>query len=382
MNKYSSSQIFLSDGQFHSDKVIVTDLEGAILSIDSIMEHDPSSIQYLEGMIVPGFINTHCHLELSHMRGLAPTGTGLIPFIKTVVGYRDIDQDRINDAIAAADLEMYNNGIVAVGDISNKRDTHDAKSVSKIHYYTFVELFDLMNPSMTQASIDQYYHVYTGFEHYGNNKKSYVPHAPYSVTPEMFKYINENNMRGSTVSIHNQETAAESQMFLDGTGGFKEFYAGFGNDLSHFVPTGQPSINYAIDHMDPHCRTIFVHNTMTTTEDINRAKAWSDRTYWATCPNANLYIENRLPDYQAFIETGARVTIGTDSLTSNWQLSIWEEIKTILKYQSFLKLEQVLTWATANGAEALGYDDTLGSISVGKKPGLVHIHHDTVSRLI
>jgi cytosine/adenosine deaminase-related metal-dependent hydrolase len=116
-----------------------------------------------------------------------------------------------------------------------------------------------------------------------------------------------------------------------------------------------------------------VHNTLTTRQDIEAAQAWSDYVYWATCPNANLYIENRLPDYAAFLSSGARVTIGTDSLTSNWQLSILEEMKTIARYQSYVPFETLLRWATLNGAEALGFSDTLGSLEPGKTPGLLLI---------
>jgi cytosine/adenosine deaminase-related metal-dependent hydrolase len=104
-----------------------------------------------------------------------------------------------------------------------------------------------------------------------------------------------------------------------------------------------------------------------------------------------LYIENRLPNYQYFLDTGAKMTIGTDSLTSNWQLSILEEMKTIARFQSYVPFQTLLRWATINGAEALGFDDQLGSIEVGKKPGLLLLNlgeeeqlvHDTkVQRIV
>ena len=140
--------------------------------------------------------------------------------------------------------------------------------------------------------------------------------------------------------------------------------------MDTFQPSGQTSIHYALQHLNPARRTLFVHNTMTTPEDIQAAQSWSDRVYWATCPNANLYIENRLPNYQRFIDQGARLTIGTDSLTSNWQLSVLEEMKAIARYQSYVPFEALLRWATLNGAEALGFAEELGSIETGKRPGL------------
>jgi len=125
-----------------------------------------------------------------------------------------------------------------------------------------------------------------------------------------------------------------------------------------------------MQNMNPKSKTLFVHNTMTTAADIAAAHQWSDKVFWATCANANLYIENRLPNYQLFLDADARMTIGTDSLTSNWQLSILDEMKTISKYQSYIPFETLLRWATLNGAEALGYENEIGSIEVGKTPGL------------
>jgi cytosine/adenosine deaminase-related metal-dependent hydrolase len=180
------------------------------------------------------------------------------------------------------------------------------------------------------------------------------------------------------VSIHNQETVHEDEFFLSKTGDFIEFYKEFNISVDEFEPNGLPAIYYALENMDPRYRTLLVHNTMTLPEEIQAALAWSANSqqptangiFWATCPNANLYIENRLPDYQYFIDAGAKMCVGTDSLTSNWQLSVLEELKTIARFQSYLPFEVLLRWATLNGAEALGFEEDLGSIEVGKTPGL------------
>ena len=266
---------------------------------------------------------------------------------------------------------MIEGGIVAVGDISNVVDTFAQKNKNRLRYYTFVEFFDFLQPSMTTAEFKKYKAVYDFLVLPKGHQKSCVPHAPYSVSPQLFNLINATNQQvNTTISIHNQETPPENQLFISKRGGFIDFYQGFGLELDHFEATQQPSIKYAIKHMNPQLKTLFVHNTLSTVEDIQAAQGWSDRVYWATCPNANLYIENRLPNYQYFIENNARMTIGTDSLTSNWGLSILEEMKTIAKYQSYVPFEMLLRWATINGAEALGFDDKLGSMEKGKTCGL------------
>jgi len=307
------------------------------------------------------------------MKGKVNTGTGLIPFITSVVQQREVDQEIIDYAIKEADQEMYDNGIVAVGDICNQMDTSEVKAESPINYYSFVEMFDFLQDENAQSTFDQYKTVYEQMDVSGSNKKSAVPHAPYSVSKKLFSLINNLNSASSTVSIHNQELDAENELFTNKKGQFIDFYKGFNISLDQFNPTGRGSIHYALDQMDHAQKCLFVHNTKTTSDDIKAALIKNPNTYWATCANANLYIENNLPDYQAFLDQAAVMTIGTDSLTSNWQLSVLEEIKAIKKYKSYLPIAELLRWATLNGAKALAYENDLGSFEVGKSPGIVQL---------
>jgi len=376
MKKISADYIFLGEGDLKRDLVIVTDDLGRIVRIDPASDHDAASVEQYAGLICPGFVNTHCHLELSHMKGKVDTGTGLIPFIKNVVQHRDIPQEEIQQAIADQDMAMYQNGIVAVGDISNKPDTFETKAQSPIRYYTFVEMFDFLFDGMTEGEYDKYKTVYEQLERNEKDDFRAVPHAPYSVSGNLFKKINALNPAEGSVSIHNQETPEENKFFIDKSGGFVDFYNGFNIPLDGFQPIGKRSIHHALEHMDPKQRTLFVHNTTCVPEDLEAAMKWSGKTFFVTNPNANLFIENRLPNYQYFLDAGCKVTIGTDSLTSNWQLSILEEIKTIHQYQSYVPMNTLLQWATKNGAEALGFDDTLGTLEVGKQPGILNINLD------
>lgn len=351
--------------------VVVIDTQGTILAIERRDQHDPAALEVHSGVLVPGFVNAHCHLELSHMKGKVPTGTGLIPFITGVVTQRNAPADHIAACIEAAAAEMYAGGIVAVGDISNTTDTFAEKAKGRMAYYTFAEVFDFLQP---KGAAETYEKGLALLHQLPNGSPiTLSPHAPYTVSDRLFQYIREQaaELPQQTVSIHNQETLPENELFLQKTGGFPAFYERFGISLEGFEPTGRTSIYYALQHLDPAQRTLFVHNTLTTRAELQAAQMWSAHTYWATCPNANLYIENRLPDYQAFLDTGARVCIGTDSLTSNWQLSVLEEMKTIARYQSFLPFSTLLQWATLNGALALGMEGALGSLTVGKRPGLV-----------
>lgn len=333
---------------------------------------DAAKVENHKGILVPGFVNTHCHLELSHLFNKIPTGTRLLPFISHIVRHRDAQQEEIDKAIEDADAFMWAQGIQAVGDICNKVDTFETKKKSRINYYSFVEMFDFLQNERTDEFTASYQKVWEA----APGPKSAVPHAPYSVSPNLFRKINTLNTGVETVCIHNQETEAEEDLFVKGEGAFRDFYKSFQIDLSFFKATGDSSIHYAMQHMDAAQRTLFVHNTLTAKADIETAQRWSKHVYWATCPNANLYIENRLPDYSFFEETDAAMTIGTDSLASNWQLSVFEEMKTIARYQSAVSFATLLSWATINGAKALGMGDLLGSIETGKKPGILLLNVD------
>ncbi|MDO8367997.1 MAG: amidohydrolase family protein [Saprospiraceae bacterium] len=374
MHKITADWVCPVSSEPLENAVVITDDTGKILAIEARELHDPASLEIYHGILVPGFVNTHCHLELSHMKGKVDTGTGLIPFITGVVTQRNASAEIIADAIEKAEQEMLEGGIVALGDISNAPDTFATKAKGRMRYHTFLELFDFLQDASAEKTFLDGLAVYEQLELATGSARAFVPHAPYSVSKSLFEKINAFNPGSEiTVSIHNQETPPEMALFLEKRGAFLDFYGKFGISLDLFDATGQASIYYALTHMNPANRTIFVHNTLSSRADIEAAQAWSPHTFWATCPNANLYIENRLPDYSAFLDTQARVTIGTDSLTSNWQLSVLEEMKTIARYQSYVPFTTLLRWATLNGAQALGFEDTLGSMEVGKTPGIVLI---------
>ena len=375
MRKVSADAIITGEGDVLDDHVIVVK-DGEIIDLLTKASVDPTECEQYEGLLVPGFVNAHCHLELSHMKGVIPSGTGLISFIKAVISQRNFNQEVILDAINLADLQMRAEGIVAVGDISNTAHTLFTKCSSPIAYYNFIECFDLLQEDQALTQFENYLKIYQQFLKVGLTWSSLVPHAPYSVSRKMFSLLKQTYEGHHTISIHNQETPGENQLFIDKTGDLIDFYDFVGIDLADFQPNGLPSIQYALPQMDAGQKSLLVHNTECTSEDIEFAEKWSSQVYFCTCPNANLYIENRLPDYDVLRNAKSKICIGTDSLSSNWRLSILDEMKTISKFNSSIPIVEIIQWATKNGAEALGMSDKIGSIAKGKTPGINLIKAD------
>ena len=318
-----------------------------------------------DGIIVPGFINTHCHLELSHLKHKIAEGTGLTRFIESVVTLRQQPREEIMQAMQDADAEMYANGIVAVGDISNAPDSRTVKLNSPVHYHTFVEVFGFNRPSAPIMAAARQLKA-----DFAPLPASVVPHAPYSVSAALFEEIRAVTTPDDLLSIHNQETAAENELFEKGTGSFADFFNGLGIAKSGAYGRGENAIHYHLPKLSKAVNTLLVHNTFTTEADVRFATDENPNIYWCLCPNANRYIENALPDAEMFMHEKVKVTLGTDSLASNHQLSILSEMYT-LQQEKDIPFEKLLEWATLNGAEFLKIEQRYGSLGRGKQPGIL-----------
>ena len=365
-------------------------------------------VQKLAGILVPGFINCHCHLELSHLKNVIPPGTGLVEFLCQVVTKRESAPSKYPStgetygdsvklkmqAIISAEKEMYDNGIVAVGDIGNTADTADVKSKSKIWWQNFVEVLSFTDAKADEniAHFKQVLHALA--QSLGKSptphRSSLVPHAPYSISPKTFQLINELT-KDEIISIHNQEHPAEDELYETGGGDYLRLFKIFGVNHSPFPITGKSSIRSYLPHFNNGQTIFLVHNTYMSEQDILFANDYANehelKLIYCLCPNANLYIESKLPPLELFIRHNCNVVLGTDSYSSNWQLNIAKEMQAVVampRFETVASLEQVLQWATINGARALRWDDELGSFKKGKRPGVVQLDNQswTSKRLI
>ena len=376
--KFKGDKMFNGFGFIDNEQVLITDEHGTVIELTSTQDAG-EQIEQFDGTICPGFINAHCHLELSHLKDVIPPHTGLIPFLLDVVGKRDFPMETILDRIEKAEKEMFQDGIVAVGDIGNTANTLETKRNSKIRWNNFVEVLSFSD-EMSPKRMQEYNEVLKAFneaepelekDHF---KSSLVPHAPYTISNLTFKEINRLTP-GAVISMHNQEHPAEDVLYKTGEGDYLPFLKIFGFDASPFPITGKSALRSCLPHFNNKQRVLLVHNTFIPEEDIafaiHYAKEHLAGVHFCLCPNANLYIENKMPPILKLMEQGADLVLGTDSYSSNWQLSIASEIKTINERLPEIPLETILRWATINGAKALEREDELGSFEKGKKPGVV-----------
>ena len=367
--KFQATQIFTGTELLEDQLVLITQKDGTIEALVGI-EEAGEDIQSFEGIISPGFVNAHCHLELSHMKGMIAAHSGLQEFVKQIVGLRKVEDAIIQQAISSAENEMYNNGIVAVGDICNTLDTLTIKQKHKLAYYSFVELYDL-DPTRADDKINTGLKMQEAFEQ-NCVRASLVPHAPYSVSFNLWKLLS-NYFGAHTITMHNQETIDENEFFENKSGSFLGMYERTKVSLDFFEATGLSSLQSVLPYFKKAARSILVHNSFTSKEDIHAVQKQMPNSFWCLCPNANQYIEETMPPIELLRANAAEIVIGTDSYASNWSLNILDELKTIQKHNPSILLAEMLGWATINGARALQMEKGLGSFEKGKKPGVVLI---------
>lgn len=363
-NKIFDGRQYLPEGS-----VLVIDSQNRLKEIVGATTLQNDIIESFEGIIIPGFVNAHCHLELSHLKRKIQKHTGIPGFGKQIIMQRmtgGFTKETIHEHALAADAQMWNNGIVAVGDISNADDSFKTKQNSKIKYHTFIEILGL-NPANEKMMFDLSLPFFKMLQSLGL-LGSLAPHAPYSTSLQLIdriaKFDKEHNL---PLSIHNQETEEETKFFLGQANGFKDLYDFLKADISWFNAPGHSSLQEYINVFNEQ-KVMLVHNTFSAKEDI---KVAADKNcFFCFCPNANLYIENKLPDYSLFKDYKNSLCLGTDSLASNDNLDLIDEANVILKNSNTFSLETILQMMTYNNASALNLENEFGSLIPGKNTGL------------
>jgi cytosine/adenosine deaminase-related metal-dependent hydrolase len=378
---YTADLIITNDGPPIKNGWIILDESGLITSVnDSPPPHDAFTF---DGVIVPGFVNAHCHLELSHLKGVITPQSGMAGFIQQLLKNRFVaTASEQQAAMLLAEQEMLQNGIVAVGDISNNDSSILIKQKCKLYYHTFIEIVGL-NPALASEIYQNGIELRDVFNAQLNTTNSIVPHAPYSISDALLTLFSNEKEFLFPATIHSEESLDEFEFCNYKKGPLAELFTTMGIDLKNYFPNDEVSpLEKVIPFLKDYEHFQFVHNTLTQESSIEFAESIVKNAYWCFCPNANKYITNTQPNYNLFYKRNSKVTIGTDSLASNNQLCILSELHTIQKEASTIPFTTLIEWATKNGAEFLGVSNTFGSLKTGSKPGIVLLENMNPNSLL
>jgi cytosine/adenosine deaminase-related metal-dependent hydrolase len=346
-------------------QTLVMDGTGRVVAIEDGAL--PDAVR-LKGLVSPAFVNAHCHLELSHLRGKIPKNTGMAGFVKAVQALRDPPREEERaEAMEYALQEMRSSGIAAIGDICNGISS---LAVKKHHpeffFHNFIELFGL-NPSMAEEIFLRGLGLLKDF----GRHSSLTPHAPYSMSVSLRdKLFGYAKRREWPISIHLLESKEERQLFEALEGPMMDFIRDIGAvfQAHHY----RDAIQFVTESLPANCNALLVHCTEIRPEEAAAIATGWPRTFFVLCPLANRYIHGTMPDGNLLRAHPGRVCLGTDSLAGNEGLSILAEMHCLQQAQD-LPSDLLLRSATVNGATALALDLDRFRIAVGSSPILVHL---------
>jgi len=378
--RYTAEYVYTLAGKPIRNGFVEVADDGTILSVGACREGEKVD----EGIICPGFVNAHCHVELSYMKGLFRKGTGMAGFIDQINALRDTSskEDRLAALKAAMD-DMWAQGVQAMADISNCADSFSVKASHPMYTRTFLEVFGAV-PSECEEVMAGVTKLQADARALGLDAAP-TPHSCYTMSPQLLTASSKAGLEDGYLSFHSEESDEEEQMMMYGSGPMWD------NRIANGIPTppvtGTSSLEYFLERVTSAVpapvpgNVLLVHECCLTADGARLAKKVLQHPYLAVCPLSNIFIHNTLPPIPIMRESGIPICIGTDSLSSNDQLSIAAEIACL--QQAFgVPMQELLTWACLNGACFLGLQDRIGSLEPGKKPGVVRIHSDILSHEI
>ncbi len=376
MTRIAASYVYPLDGQGPVRNGYVEYDEDGTVTATGRCEDVSAEPRFLEGALVPGFVNTHCHIELSYMWKLFRKGTGMAGFIDQINALRDTSpqERKVADIRHWMDV-MWKRGVQAMGDISNCADSFPVKQASPMYTRTFLEVFGT-EPEDCDGVMDAVRRLAAEASRYGLDAAP-TPHACYTTSPQLLSAVSDEGLRSGFLSYHSEETEEEEEMIRKGSGVMWENRRAAG--MSVPPVTGTSSLQYFLDRLAA-VRTLpleehvlLVHEVCMDQEGIDAVRAALEHPFIALCPQSNIFIHNALPPVSLMRENGLKLTVGTDSLSSNDDLDMVRELYLLQETCPEAGMEELLTWACRNGAEFLKKDSVFGTLEAGKRPGIVFI---------
>jgi cytosine/adenosine deaminase-related metal-dependent hydrolase len=348
-----------------SDGAILTE-GGAIVEVGTYAQlRDTGHVENHEGAILlPALINSHAHLELSHLAVLGqrqPREGGMTGWIGELLAAR---QQSADDGFTAARIALdvlHEQGVARVADIGNLPDSVKISEGHPVQVHFFLEMLGFSQHSAANA-----------LARMQESKGDCTGHAPYSNHARLLVAAKQRaNSRNRIFSIHVAESRAEIDFLQDGSGPLRAFIEERGFWDGSFVPPGCGAVTYLDRLRVIDAKTLCVHCVHVTDDEIDLLAARDAKV--CLCPGSNRYLGVGMAPVEKMVQAGLMLGLGTDSLASNPQFSIWEEMRLLREDHPRLAPATVLAMATLGGAQCLAVHDT-GQLAPAMRADIIAAH--------
>ena len=317
------------------------------------------------GVLLPGLVNAHCHLELSYLRGKIARRDGFVPWVEAVVSARGTVPAAAMQAAAEAGIaDLIGHGTVAVADVSNTLAPVAALRASGLRALVLHELLG-WDPARARSIMES---ALARIAPLGDRRVSIrlAAHAPHSVSPQLLALLVE---RGGPAGIHLAESPDEVAFLREGDGAWGAFLDRRGLGHVAFDPPGVSPVAYADAAGALHPGLIAAHCVQAGAAD--RELLARRGVHVALCPRSNANLGVGIPPLPELLEAGVNVCVGTDSLASVDSLDVLDDLAALHRAFPEVPARTLLRMATLNGARALGIAD-LGAIAPGMADALAY----------
>lgn len=357
----SSSEVIINGFLIIND----TKIESAGKTCDLTDNRNSQVIDFGNSAIMPGFVNAHTHLELTNLHGLEVEDKKLPTWIwqlmKTKMKWKEPD---FESSLINGVKQSLESGTTTVYDITNSGYAYNVLQNQPIRKVIFDEVIAL-DPVHCKTVLDTAKEKLEKIDTSNNLLDIGIsPHAPYTVSPELFAgctgLADELNL---PLCTHIAETEDEIEFLTEGTGLFADFLRKLRLLSKDWIPPGKTPINFLNSTGILNSKPVLIHCNYLTNDEISIISESGCSVIY--CPRSHKFFEHKDHPLQKLLNKGINVAIGTDSLASNYSLSILDEMRTIRSTFHQVEPQTIIDMATINGAAALGLDDKFGKLRNG-----------------
>ena len=331
----------------------------------------PGHVDLGSAALLPGLVNAHTHLELSYLRGVVAPAASFTAWVRELMqqrrGQPDPSAPAILESLVGAMEEARTSGTILLGEVSNTLVSVPLLAQSRLAARVFFELLRFKSSEadeVWQAAVARLDELRPALQAAPHLRLSVAPHAPYSVSPALFRLIRQglDAAPPAPTSVHLCESAEECELLRGGTGPWRDLL----DELHAWDPTWVAPGCSPVEYLD-RLRffggdTLVVHGTHLSDPDLVRLAARGATL--VTCPRSNRHVGVGDPPIARFYDAGVKVAVGTDSLASAPDLNVFEELAAMRRLAPDVPASRLLESATRIGAEALGFE-TYGTIASG-----------------
>lgn len=323
-----------------------------------------------ESVLLPGFVNCHCHLDYTAMSGQIPPPRRFVDWLQNIVAIKsDWNRAKFAESWIAGAQMLEQSGVTSVLNIESVPEMlPEVWRATALRLCSCLELINVQSPKNTKSLVRSAIQKSRELESRHTNRCGLSPHALYTATDELLLSARDAaRSQSRLLTTHVAESAEEDAMYRSATGPLLKWlqtrwqtaHCGEGSPVSILDRLGYfraPVVAAHVNYLAPEDERILAKRSVAV----------------AHCPRSSRYFDHASFPWRRLRNAGVNIALGTDSLAStpktgktNPRLDFFAEFACLAGQKEAPCPREILQSATMNGAKALRRENELGQLSPG-----------------